>query len=372
MSYITKETKSGGTQMQAIVVVPSSAQFSDIPELQHCNRWANEPKENADELMRSIKAREEIVTPLKGYIENNQLMITNGSRRMGIAQQLEAEGTDILLPVVLIKKPTTPEEVANAVLDTAADNNFRADDSPSVLHSSFSVLRKMGMGYQAIGEATGFSHQHVYCILKSFDIPPLKKAILDGLSPRVASEFFTKQFYKIDPKTKQPVKEVEEVNGKKVKVPAYDIPKIEQALKDAKAQANKTGGKIGAVAAKAAKSGNADNGQPALPGVQALKIILDEPQDNIPTMFRMFARWCVGKGDDALSTEGFKKAAKKNGFYDEVEFLFSIEFDPTKRKAAKEAAKAAREKAKATSAKATKKSNPLVAEDEELDADEYE
>lgn len=356
MNFLTKETKSGQTNLGAIVVLPSQAEFSDIEELQQCNRGANEPLSELDELIKSIKAREGIVTPLKGYLEGKRLRITAGSRRLAAAQALEAEGTIYNLPVVLISKPETAEQIASAILDSAVDNEFRKADSPVVLHASFSVLRELGKSYEEIGELTGFSHQKAYNLLKAFEVKPLREAIIKGeISDRASADFFTEQYKVIDPKTKKPAYRVEEVNGKKVKKAIYDEEKIRKALTEAKATANAAGKSI-----VGAGSAHEASGKQSGPGIRAIKIILDEPEDNVPVLFRLFSRWVVGD----INLELLQKSAKKNNLIEDIEWLFDIEFDVEKRKQA-------REKAKAVKAKKAKKANPLV-EEEELDSFSYE
>jgi hypothetical protein len=369
MSFVTKEIK-GQETLGGLVVLPEQAEFSDIPQLQKLNRGQNEPKENLDELFAEIKSVQKIVTPLKGYLENKRLKVTNGSRRLAVTQALQAEGITIPLPVVLINKPTTDEEIAEAIADSLIDNNFREPDSPTSLHSSFKTLRDMDYSYQDIGDATGFSHQKVYNILKAFEIKPLKDAIVKGeISDRAASTFFTEAYKKIDPKTKKPTFNVVlNDEGKKVKEYIYDEEKISKALKDAKTTANEKG--KGKVTTNIVRQSSATKSV-AL-GLSAIGIILDEPQDNVPAMFRMMFRCIAGRGDDALSLDSFKKMAKKNGFYDEIEWFFDIEFDKDKRKAAKDSAKAAKEKAKVDKAKSDKKANPAVSDNDDLDAEDYE
>lgn len=371
MSYLTKEMKSGQTHMGTIVVLPSQADFSDIEQLQQCNRGANEPKSELDGLMKSVKARGGFVTPLKGYLNaKKHLMITNGSRRLAVGQALEAEGDVFPLPVVLVKMPETDEEIRALILDSAVDNSdeFRKTDSPAVLHESFDTLRKMDMSYQEIGEATGFSHQKVYNLLRSFDIKPLKEAILKGeISDRAATEYFTEQYVKKG-KDGKPVTAVEERDGKKVRVKVYDEQRIADALKKAKESANAAGKtKVGARATKG-ETQAAHAGKTPAPGMSAIKIILDEPEDNIPAIFRKFGMWLTGD----LKLEDFKKHAKKNNYWDEIEWLFEIEFNKEARKAAEAAKKAEKDKAKASKATKAKKDDPMVSDEEELDSEDYE
>lgn len=369
MSFITKETKGGSTQGAMLVVKPSAAQWSDIDELKAHNRGANEPKEKLDELYTSVKARGSFVTPLKGYLENKQLYITAGSRRLAVGHALEAEDVEVLLPVVLISKPDSAEEIRDAIADNLSDNNFRNADSPEVLYNSFKGLRNLGWSLQEIGEATGFSHTQVAWYTKTMDIPVLKKAILaDEISPRAAADYVTENYKKIDPKTNKPAfKVVENGGGKKVKQAIYDEEKIAKELQAAKSKAQAIGkAKIGGKATKSDKSTD-EKGSEQIRGMKAVRIILDEPEDNVPNIFRSFGKWLNGE----LADDGFKKIAKKNGYWDEIEWLFEIEFDAAKRKEAKEKAKVAKDKAKADKAAKAKKDNPQVSDDD-LDSEDYE
>lgn len=371
MSFITKENKSGIATGTMLVVKPSVAQWTDIEQLQMHNRGANEPKENLDDLYGSIKARGAIVNALKGYLEESgkgkkQLFITAGSRRMAVAQALEEEGIEILLPVTLIDKPESAEEISEAIKDNLADNEFRKADSPLVLYNSFRSLRDMGNTLEDIGQTTGFSHTQVAWYLKTFEVPVLRKAILaDEISPRAAADFITEAYLKKD-KDGKPVTKIEEKNGKKVRVKQYDEEKIASELKKEKDKAQAKGkGKIGGRASKADKATDEEGKATLLRGMKAIRVILDEPEDNIPSIFRSFGKWLNGD----LSDTQFKKIAKSNGYYDEIEWLFDIEFDADKRKAKKAADKAAKEKAKAAKAAKDKKANPQVADD---DVEDYE
>lgn len=367
MSFITKESKTGGTIGQFIVVKPSVAQWSDIEQLQIHNRGANEPKESLDDLYSSIKARGAIVNALKGYLDRKQLFITAGSRRMAVAQALEEEGIEILLPVTLISKPESDEEIAEAIKDNLADNEFRKADSPLVLFNSFRSLRDMGCSLEDIGETTGFSHTQVAWHLKAFESPTLKKEILaDNLSVRKAAEFITDDFIKKD-KDGNKVRKTVERNGKRVKTKdyEYDEEKIAKAIKAEKDKANKSGkgGKLGGSSGKASKGVEGEGGTTLLRGMKAIRVMLDEPEDNVPLIFRCFMKWL--NADKTMSDASFKKIAKSNGFFDEIEWLFDIEFDADKRKAAKAAAKAKKEKEKAAKAEKAKKDNPAVDDDSE-------
>lgn len=364
---LTKETKSGITQATILVVKPSAAEWSDIPQLQYHNRGANEPKGALDDLYKAIKDRGRIVTDLKGYLENKRLYITAGSRRLAVAQALESEGVEILLPVALIAKPESDEEIREAIADNLSDNNFRKADSPQVLYDSFKGLRDLGWSLTDIGESTGFSHTQVAWYLKTFEVPVLKKAILaDEISPRAASDFITEAYKKIDPKTKKPAfTVVKNDEGKNIKKYIYDEEKIATKLKEEKAKANAAGkGKVGGKSHKASKGLDGD-----IRGMKAVRIILDEPEDNVPHLFRLFCRWL--NADEKLTNQNFKAMAKKNGFLDEIEWLFDIEFNADARKVAKEKAKADKDKAKASKASKAKKDDPTI-EDEELDAEDYE
>ena len=366
--FITKEDKSGVERGQMILVKPSVAQWSDIDELAIHNRGANEPKEALDDLYGSIKARGAIVNALKGYLDRKQLFITAGSRRMAVAQALEEEGIDILLPVTLINKPETPEEIAEAIKDNLADNEFRKADSPLVLYNSFRSLRDMGNSLEDIGGTTGFSHTQVAWHLKAFESPTLKKEILAGaLSVRAASDFITEDFIKKD-KDGNKVRKLVEKNGKKVRTKdyEYDEEKIAKAVKAEKEKANKSGKvKLGGKASKADKATDEEGKATLLRGMKAVRVILDQPVDDVPQIFYNFCRWL--NADPKMSDSAFKKMAKSNGYYDEIEWLFEIEFDADKRKAAKEAAKAKKDKEKAAKAAKAKKDNPQVSEDESED-----
>ena len=366
--FITKEdTKSGIQRGQMILVKPSVAQWSDIDQLQIHNRGANEPKEELDELMGSIKARGQIVEALKGYLDRKQLYITSGSRRMAVAQALEEEGMDILLPVVLINKPESDEEIRDAIADNLSGNYFRKGDSPLILFNSFVGLRDLGWSLEEIGDSTGFSHTQVAWHLKAFSSPTLRKEILaDKLSVRKAAEFITDDFIKKD-KDGNKVRKLKEVNGKKVRTKEYeyDEEKIAKAIKAEKDKANKSGkgGKLGGSATKAEKGATDEEGKSTLlRGMKAVRIILDEPEDNVPSIFRNFCKWL--NADPKLTDSGFKKIAKSNNYFDEIEWLFDIEFDADKRKAAKAAAKAAKEKAKAAKAAKDKKADPQVSDED--------
>ena len=315
--------------------------------------------------MKSIESRGELVTPLKGYVKKGVVNITAGSRRLASCQALEAQGKTIYLPVVLINEPKTEEEIAAAILDSAVDNNFRASDSPTVLHKSFEILRKMGLSFEKIGEATGFSHQKAYNLLKAFEIKPLRDAIVKGeISDRAASEYFTEAYVKKGKDGKPETRIEEREGGKKSKVKVFDEEKIAKALSEAKASANAVGkSKVGLTTARKAQSD-----KPPAPGMSAIKIILDEPEDNVPSIFRQFGKWLVGE----LSQDNFKKLAKRNGYFDEIDWLFDIEFDKDVRKAAKDKAKAAKDKDKAAKAAKSKKENPQVDEDDDVESDEFE
>lgn len=371
MSFTTKETKTGQMQGAMLLVKPNVAQWSDIEQLQIHNRGANEPKEALDDLYGSIKARGAIVNALKGYLDRKQLFITAGSRRMAVAQALEEEGIEILLPVTLIDKPESDEEIAEAIKDNLADNEFRKADSPLVLYNSFRSLRDLGNSLEDIGSTTGFSHTQVAWHLKAFESPTLKKEILaNNLSVRKAAEFITDDFIKKD-KDGNKVRKVEVRNGKKVRTKdyEYDEEKIAKAIKAEKDKANKAGKtKLTAGATKADKGHTTEEGSTLLRGMKAVRIILDEPADSIPQIFHNFCRWL--NADPKLPDSQFKKIAKSNGYYDEIEWLFDIEFDADKRKAAKAAAKAKKEKEKAAKAAKAKKDNPAV--DDELDSEDYE
>lgn len=370
MSFITKETKQGQTQGAMIVVKPSAGEWSDIEELQRHNRGANEPKEKLDDLYKAVKARGAFVTPCKGYLDNKTLKYTAGSRRLAVGQALEAEGEDILIPVVLIKKPETAEEIRDAIADNLSDNNFRNADSPEILFDSFNGLRQLGWTYEEIGEATGFSHTQIAWHLKSMNIPVLRKAILaDELSPRAAADYVT-ETYLLKDKEGKPVTKIEQRDGKKVKVKQYDEEKIADQLKKDKAAANALGkGKVGGKASKSDKTKDSKGQSILLRGMKAVRIILDQPEDDVPNMFRSYNKWLNGE----LSDENFKKIAKKNGYWDEISWLFDIEFDAAKIKIAKEKAKADKDKAKVDKAAKNKESNPMVSkEEEEIEADEYE
>ena len=373
MSFITKENKSGIATGTMLVVKPSVAQWTDIEQLQIHNRGANEPKENLDDLYGSVKARGAIVNALKGYLEESgkgkkQLFITAGSRRMAVAQALEEEGVEILLPVTLIEKPESEEEIRDAIADNLADNEFRKADSPLVLYNSFKSLRSLGWTLEEVGEATGFSHTQVAWYTKTMDIPVLRKAILaDEISPRAASDFVTESYLKKD-KDGKVVTKIEEKNGKKVRVKQYDEEKIASELKKEKEKAQASGkGKIGGKASKADKATDESTGSTLIRGMKAVRIILDSPEDDVPSIFRNFCKWL--NGDEKMTDTNFKKIAKSNGYFDEIEWLFEIEFDAEKRKAKKEADKAAKDKKKADKAAKAKKDNPQVSED---DVEDYE
>lgn len=357
-----KNTKN---KLQAVMILPSQAVFTDLAGTEHLNRGASEPKENLDSLMLSIISRGGIVTPLKGYAERTVngvvFKITAGSRRLAAAQALEAEEKIFHLPVLLIDKPKSAEEIAEALLDSAADNNWRSEDSAVVLHASFKALTEMGLTRKQIQEKTGYGTQTVYHYLKSFEIKPLREAIVSGkINPRAAAEFFTKEYAVLDPKTGKQKYEIKaDSTGNKTKEPVWDEKKIGESIKRAESIAQDIG--------KPSKKGKitltvASNTKKDRPGMKAVHVILDEPDDNIPTMFRLFCRWLDGN----LPLTEFKSAAKKNRFTDEIEWLFDIEFDVEKRKEAKAAAKAK----KSTKGK---KANPMVESDEEdLESSDYE
>jgi hypothetical protein len=367
MSFKTQTNKAGNVQGAMLVVKPSAAQWSDIDELQAHNRGANEPEDNLSELYKTVKARGAFVTPLKGYLENKQLFITAGSRRLAVGHKLENEDVEVLLPVVIINKPETADEIRDAIADNLADNNFRNADSPEVLYNSFKGLRQLGWSLEEIGEATGFSHTQVGWYTRTMDIPVLKKAIMaDEISPRAAADFITEQ-YVLKGKDGKPVAKIETRGDKKVKVKQYDEEKIAKELQAAKSKAQASGkAKVGAKATKSDKATD-DKGSTLIRGMKAVRIILDEPEDNVPSLFKQFSKWLNGE----LTDENFKKIAKKNGYWDEIEWLFDIEFDADKRKAAKDAAKAAKDKQKAEKAAKAKKDNPQVSDDE-LEAEDYE
>jgi hypothetical protein len=367
MSFKTQTNKAGNVQGAMLVVKPSAAQWSDIDELQAHNRGANESEDNLSELYKTVKARGAFVTPLKGYLENKQLFITAGSRRLAVGHKLENEDVEVLLPVVIINKPETADEIRDAIADNLADNNFRNADSPEVLYNSFKGLRQLGWSLEEIGEATGFSHTQVGWYTRTMDIPVLKKAIMaDEISPRAAADFITEQ-YVLKGKDGKPVAKIETRGDKKVKVKQYDEEKIAKELQAAKSKAQASGkAKVGAKATKSDKATD-DKGSTLIRGMKAVRIILDEPEDNVPSLFKQFSKWLNGE----LTDENFKKIAKKNGYWDEIEWLFDIEFDADKRKAAKDAAKAAKDKQKAEKAAKAKKDNPQVSDDE-LEAEDYE
>lgn len=372
MSFVVKETKSGNVTGQSLIFKPSALQWTDIDQLQSHNRGANEPKENLDELYKAVKGRGGFVTPVKGYIDDDKkIKLTAGSRRLAVGQALEAEGEVFPLFVVIIEKPESDEEIREAIADNLSDNNFRAEDSPLVRYNSFRGMRDLGWTLEEIGDATGFSHTQVAWYLKTMDVPVLKKAILSNeISPRAAADFITEGYRKTDPKSGKPIVTKVEVNGKTVKRPVFDEEKIKKELEAAKKKAQNLGkGKVGGKADKADKQ-TTDTGSVEIRGMKAVRIILDEPEDNVPSIFKQFCKWLNGD----QTTSNFKSIAKKNGYLDEVEWLFDIEFDAEKRKARKEAAKAAKEKAKADKAKKEKKANPQVADDDdvELNAEDYE
>lgn len=337
-NFVTSKDES---TIKTVYILPSQAEWSDIPQLKAHNRGQNEAKQNLDDLMKSVKARQAFVTPLKGYIDGGTIRITAGSRRLAVGKALEAEGEEIKLPVILIKKPKGEEDIIDALLDGDVDNNQRNADSDVVRHSTYSILRDMGLTLHQIGERTGVSHTLVANTLKAFRVEPLRAAIEAGkLSVRAASEFLNEKYQKVDSNNK-PLTTVVEEDGKKYRKPVYDEEKIKKDLTQAGELASEAGrgGRIGATTAQAGQREQPE----LLSGMRVVKACLDEPEDNVPTAYRLLFRFLNGD----LSRDGLKKAINQNKLQDELGWLLEIELNIKKRALAKEKASEAKGKGKA-------------------------
>lgn len=337
MSFTTEKNQKGLVTGKFIMIKPSQASFSDIPQF-------NRNRENWDlakveDLGLSIRERG-IITPLVGYVDGKSIKIVRGSQRLKIAQALEADGFKrdgnlILLPVTLVDKPESDEEIQTLLLDTVADNTHRYEDDYKTRCQSFQTLRDMGMTLEEIGKQTGFSHTLVDYHLKTCKIKPLFEAIQTGkINAKQAAAFTTKSFMTKDDKGKV--------------VP--DLKKINEGLKETIAKANETGGKVREVHV----SSNRGTGtkKAASLGTSWLKKILDAPNGVVPTEFVLFLRVYLGMAnfDEVI------KLAKRNKV--DLDWLKEVDFEP-KKKAAKKAAKASDKK----------KENPLVEEEEDSEED---
>lgn len=355
-----------GTTLKTVYVLPSQCEWSDIEQLQGHNRGANEPKERLDELMKAVKAREGFVTALKGYVEKQTIMITAGSRRLAVGQALESEGDVFKLPVLLIAKPKTDEQIIDALLDGDADNNQRNGDSDVTRHNTYSILQEMGLTLVQIGERTGVSHTQVANTIKVFRVEPLAEAIAKGkLTVSAATPYVGEKYQKVDANNKVVTEIIVNDDGKKVRRPLYDLDRIKKDLGGAIQTATEAGkGKVGRTTVNQSAREQKDEAT----GMKMVRIILDEPEDDVPTVFRIFCR-LLDSDKSGLTLSSFKTAIKKNKLEDELGWLLDVEFNIKKRVIAKdkeEQAKKAKGKKAAPTGRAKKE------DEEEISSEDYE
>lgn len=329
-------TEKGTPKGQFVVIKPSQAQFTEIPGLnRNREKW---DLAKVEDLGLSIRQRG-IVTPLVGYAENKKIKIVRGAQRLKIAQQLEAEGYQlegkpVLLPVTLIAKPESDEDIQTILLDAVADHAHRYEDDYSTRVESFKTLRDLGMSLEEIGKQTGYSHTLVDQHLKVSSVKLLSEAAQKGHPVKQLAAFTTKAYQTKDEKT-----------GKL----SFDQKKIKEALEESIKAANATGGnKIKEVHIQGARGTSTKS---ASLGISWLKKILDAPSGVVPTEFVLFLRVYLGQAklDDVL------KLAKRNKV--SLDWISEVDFSTKKKEAT--------EKGKAAKAASNKKADPLVDEDDE-------
>lgn len=344
---------------QLVFVKPEQCEFTDIPQLNRARESWDLAK--IDELTGSIKERG-ILTALKGYYEGNRFKITNGRQRMTAVQELvrqgitkSVNGRPMLVPITLLEKPETNEQIAEALEDALADNQHRFEDDIQTRAQSFRTLRDLGKTLEQIGQATGYSLVYAKQLLDVSAVKPLYEAVKAGkIGVKEASAFTSTKFAKLN-KEKKPLKK----NGQTI----FDEDKIKTALAESIRKANETGRNkvkgsdvVGIAGARSVTSKERKN-----QGIAWLKSLADDAE-NVPLEIRLVLD-CFFLKRDILATI---KLAKRDRI--DLAWLQDVDFSSPKEK--KEARKAAK--------KATKKikANPVAddddEDDDELDSSDYE
>lgn len=352
MNFITNEKGA----LKANLVDPSQCEPTDIEGF-HTQRddWS---LEKVDELAQSIK-RHGVRVAAIGYVEDGKIKLIDGVQRSKILLSLKENKEKInllgsekgeipMLPVTLIAKPKTEQDVHNALLARVDVNNIRFGDDAATLHQLFSYLSNQGgMSLQQIGESCGFSHTQVDRYLRAFVDSNLAKAVIAGKIDVIAASDLTR------------AEGVGFKRDKKTGVISYDKPALKKALESALKQAQETGGKPIRIASTQGQRGSrAQSAEGAISFKTIIKVLLDQPQGEVPPEILFFLKWASGK----LSDASLKQIAKRNGL--DFDWLFALLTSKAFNKKAKPA-----KVAKATKAA---KANPLVEAEEDEDDEDYE
>ena len=351
---LRQNKQTGQVVGQMILVKPSLVEFTDIPQLNRAREsWS---LEKIDDLTTSIR-KQGVITPTLGYVEGKKYKLYAGRQRMTSVQELARQGvtkaengTPMLIPIVLCKKPETEAEIIQALERSLEDNQWRYEDDIQTRTQSFRTLADMGLTLKEIEAQTTYSYVYISQCLNVSSVKPLYDAVKSGkIGVKEASALASKNFYKVG-KDKQPIKK----NGK----PVFDEDKIKLALAETIRKANEAGRtkvKGSDVASiKGASSVTSKNRKNE--GNAWLKSVCDDTE-NTPQEIVLFLECYFLKRS---ITETIKFAKTK--FKLDLSWLSDIDFSsPKEKKAAKKAAKAAK--------KATKK-NPMVDDDDSDDSDD--
>lgn len=354
--FVLKQSQSGSIVGQLVMVKPGVVEFTDIPQLNRAREQWDLAK--IDELTTSIR-KKGIITPTLGYIDGKKYKLYAGRQRMTSIQELARQGvtksengSPLLIPIVLCKKPESEAEIIEALERSLEDNQWRYEDDIQTRTQSFRTLRDMGKTLKEIEAETTYSYVYISQCLNVSSVKPLYDAVKAGkIGVKEASALTSKNFFKLG-KDKQPLKK----NGQQL----YDEDKIKSALAETIRKANEAGrSKVkGADVASTKGASSVTSKERKNQGIPWLKSLVDD-SENVPLEIRLVLE-CFFLKRTVTDTI---KIAKRDKI--DMAWLSDVDFSsPKEKKAAEKAAK------KAT--KATKK-NPMVdEEDEELDSSEYE
>lgn len=353
---LRQNKQSGQIIGQLIMVKPNIVDFTDIPQLNRAREsWA---LEKIDELTTSIR-KKGIIEPTLGYVDGKRYKLYSGRQRMTSIQELvrqgitkAEDGTPLLIPIVLCKKPETEAEIIACLERSLEGNQWRYEDDIQTRTQSFRTLADMGLTLKEIEAQTTYSYVYISQCLNVSSVKPLYDAVKSGkIGVKEASALTSKNFYKVG-KDKQPIKK----NGK----PVFDEDRIKLALAETIRKANEAGrGKVkGSDVAGIKGAASVTSKQRKNEGIAWLKSVCDDTE-NTPQEIVLFLECFFLKRN---ITETIKFAKTK--FKLDLSWLSDVDFSsPKEKKAAKKAAKAAK--------KATKK-NPMIDDDDEMDSSEYE
>lgn len=354
---LTQNKQSGQIMGQMILVKPSMVEFTDIPQLNRAREsWS---LEKIDELTTSIR-KKGIITPTLGYVEGKKYKLYAGRQRMTSIQELARQGvtkaengSPLLIPIVLCKKPETKEEIIEALERSLEDNQWRYEDDIQTRTQSFRALSDMGKTLKEIEAETTYSYVYISQCLNVSSVKPLYDAVKAGkIGVKEASALTSKNFYKVG-KDKQPIKK----GGK----PVFDEDKIKLALTETIRKANEAGRTRvkGADVASTKGAAAVTSKDRKNEGIAWLKSVVDDTE-NTPQEFVLFLE-CFFLKRSVVETIKHAKTKYKL----DLSWLSNVDFtSPKEKKAAKKASKAAK--------KAAKK-NPMIDDDsDDNDDSDYE